>query len=230
MAKKILLVEDDNTIRDAVMAYLLREGYEVTPVGDGQVALDEFKAKDFDMAVLDIMLPNVSGQQICKVIRETSKIPVIMLTAKGEIEDKVMSFEIGADDYLVKPFSPRELIARINALFRRAEKKEEDEGTAQFGDMIIDYKGYKVFIGGEEIDLTLTEFSLLSLLSKNPGVAFSRAELVDNVLDYGFAGYERIIDTHMKNLRSKINDNPKDPKWIHTVHGVGYRFEDPSAK
>ncbi|MCF0232847.1 MAG: response regulator transcription factor, partial [Enterococcus sp.] len=104
------------------------------------------------------------------------------------------------------------------------------EASAQFGDMIIDYKGYKVFVGGEEIDLTLSEFSLLSVLSKNPGVAFSRAELVDKVLDYGFAGYERIIDTHMKNLRSKIGDDPKNPKWIHTVHGVGYRFEDPSAK
>ncbi|MCF0231240.1 MAG: response regulator transcription factor [Enterococcus sp.] len=164
MAKKILLVEDDSTIRDAVMAYLLREGYEVTPVGDGQKALDEFKENEFDMAVLDIMLPNVSGQQICKTIRETSKIPIIMLTAKREIEDKVMSYEIFADDYLVKPFSPRELIARINALFRRSEKKEKDEDTSQFGDMIIDYKGYKVFIGGEEINLTFTEFSMLSLL------------------------------------------------------------------
>ena len=230
MPKRILLVEDDQTIRDAVMAYLLREGFEVTPVGDGQVALDEFKAKDFDMAVLDIMLPNVSGQQICKVIRESSKIPIIMLTAKGEIEDKVMSFEIGADDYLVKPFSPRELIARINALFRRAEKEVEEEETAKFGDMTIDYKGYKVFINGKEVDLTLSEFSLLSVLSKNPGVAFSRSELVDKVLDYDFEGYDRIIDTHMKNLRSKIGDDPKNPKWIHTVHGVGYRFEDPSAK
>lgn len=226
-AKRILLVEDEKNIREAVAAYLDREGYWSVAAEDGQQALDEFAKRDFDLIILDLMLPKVSGERVCHVIRETSDVPVIMLTAKGEIEDRIMGFELGADDYLVKPFSPRELVARVKALLRRSQS---DQGSArelmEYGDLTIDLSGHKVLIKGEEIDLTASEFKLLTTLARYPGRAYSRMELVERVLGYDFEGYERTIDSHVKNLRAKLGDNPRDPKWFHTVHGVGYRFED----
>ena len=213
--RRILLVEDEKAIRDAVAAYLERENYWVTAVGDGQEALEEFQKHHFDLVVLDLMLPRVPGERVCRAIRDNSDVPIIMLTAKGEVEDRIIGLELGADDYLVKPFSPRELVARVRALLRRVHADSEPQREVlEFGDLTIDVSGHKVLVKGEEVDLT--------------GRVYSRMELVEKVLGYDFEGYERTIDSHVKNLRAKIGDNPRNPKWLHTVHGVGYRFEDPT--
>ena len=229
--KKILLVEDEKNIRDAVAAYLERENYWVTAVGDGQEALDEFDKRTFDLVILDLMLPRVSGERVCKVIRDHDDTPIIMLTAKGEVEDKIIGLELGADDYLVKPFSPRELVARVRALLRRAHSDSDMAREIQeFGDLVIDFSGHKVSVAGKDVDLTTSEFKLLTTLCRYPGRVYSRMELVEKVLGYDFEGYERTIDSHIKNLRAKLGDDPRNPTWLYTVHGVGYRFEDPSNK
>lgn len=229
--RRILLVEDEKNIRDAVTAYLEKENYWVTAVGDGKDALDEFGKHNFDLIILDLMLPKVPGERVCRVIRDTSDVPIIMLTAKGEVEDRIIGLELGADDYLVKPFSPRELVARVRALLRRVHSDSEPlREVLEFGELTIDVSGHKVLVNGEVIDLTASEFKLLTTLSRYPGRVYSRMELVEKVLGYDFEGYERTIDSHVKNLRAKIGDNPRHPKWLHTVHGVGYRFEDPNKK
>ena len=218
--RRILLVEDEKAIRDAVTAYLERENYWVTAVGDGQDALEEFQKHHFDLVILDLMLPRVPGERVCRVIRDTSDVPIIMLTAKGEVEDRIIG---------LKPFSPRELVARARALLRRVHADSEPQREVlEFGELTIDVSGHKVLVSGEEIDLTASEFKLLTTLSRYPGRVYSRMELVEKVLGYDFEGYERTIDSHVKNLRAKIGDNPRNPKWLHTVHGVGYRFEDPT--
>jgi DNA-binding response OmpR family regulator len=229
--KRILLVEDEKNIRDAVVAYLEREGYWVTAAGDGEVALQQFDKHRFDLVVLDLMLPKISGEAVCRDIRDTSDVPIIMLTAKGEIEDRISGLELGADDYLVKPFSPRELVARVRALLRRAHVGEEPQrDKLEFGDLEIDVAGHKAFLHGAELDLTASEFKLLLTMARYPGRVYSRMELVEKVLGYDFEGYERTIDSHVKNLRAKLDDDPKDPTYIYTVHGVGYRFEAPHAE
>ncbi|TLM98084.1 MAG: response regulator transcription factor [Actinobacteria bacterium] len=226
--KRILLVEDEKTIRDAVAAYLEREGYWVTTAADGEAALDQFGRHRYDLIVLDLMLPKVSGEQVCRTIRDGSDVPIIMLTAKGELEDRVAGLELGADDYLVKPFSPRELVARVRALLRRAHVAEEPlRDRLAYGDLEVDVAGHKAFLRGEELDLTASEFKLLTTLARFPGRVYSRMELVEKVLGYDFEGYERTIDSHVKNLRAKLDDDPRDPTFIYTVHGVGYRFEAP---
>ena len=202
--RRIMLVEDEKAIRDAVTAYLERENYWVTAIGDGQDALDEFAKHHFDLIILDLMLPRVPGERVCRTIRDNSDVPIIMLTAKGEVEDRIIGLELGADDYLIKPFSPRELVARVRALLRRVHADSEPQREAA------------------------SEFKLLTTLSRYAGRVYSRMELVEKVLGYDFEGYERTIDSHVKNLRAKIGDNPRAPKWLHTVHGVGYRFEDPT--
>jgi len=228
--RRILLVEDEKTIRDTVAAYLEREGYWVTPAEDGQAALDHFEKHRFDLVVLDLMLPKVPGEQVCKTIRDTSDVPIIMLTAKGELEDRVAGLELGADDYLVKPFSPRELVARVRALLRRAHVGAEPQrDRLEYGPLAIDVAGHKAFIDDKELDLTASEFKLLTTLSRYPGRVYSRMELVEKVLGYDFEGYERTIDSHVKNLRAKLDDDPRDPTFIYTVHGVGYRFESPKT-
>jgi len=228
--RRILLVEDEKTIRTTVGAYLEREGYWVTPAADGQVALDEFDKHRFDLIVLDLMLPKVSGEDVCRAIRDASDVPIIMLTAKGEEQDRIAGLELGADDYLVKPFSPRELVARVRALLRRAHVETEPQrDRLVFGDLVIDIAGHKAFLGGSELDLTASEFKLLTTLSRYPGRVYSRMELVEKVLGYDFEGYERTIDSHVKNLRAKLDDDPREPRFIYTVHGVGYRFEAPKT-
>lgn len=228
--RRILVVEDEKAIREAVSAYLEREGYWVTAVGDGRAALEQFAKHRFDLVVLDLMLPLVPGERVCRAIRDASDVPIIMLTAKGELEDRVAGLELGADDYLVKPFSPRELVARVRALLRRAHVSEEPQrDQLAFGPLLIDTAGHKAFVDGEEIDLTASEFKLLVTLARYPGRVYSRMELVEKVLGYDFEGYERTIDSHVKNLRAKLGDDPKNPSFIWTVHGVGYRFEPPRA-
>lgn len=227
-ARRILLVEDEKNIRDAVAAYLERAGYWVTPAADGQEAVDAFSLHQFDLVILDLMLPRLPGEKVCRIIRDTSDVPIIMLTAKGEVEDRIVGLELGADDYLIKPFSPRELVARVRALLRRAHiDSEPQREVLDFGGLTIDLNGHKVLVNDEEVDLTASEFKLLTTLSRYPGRAYSRMELVEKVLGYDFEGYERTIDSHVKNLRAKIGDDPRNPRWIYTVHGVGYRFEVP---
>lgn len=228
--RRILLVEDEKAIREAVSAYLEREGYWVTLAEDGQVALDQLAKHKFDLVVLDLMLPKVSGEQVCQVIRNSSDVPIIMLTAKGEVEDRIVGLELGADDYLVKPFSPRELVARVRALMRRARVETEPQrDRLDFGTLQIDVSAHKAFLDEKEIDLTASEFKLLTTLARYPGRVYSRMELVEKVLGYDFEGYERTIDSHVKNLRAKLDDDPRDPTFIFTVHGVGYRFEAPKS-
>lgn len=227
-ARRILLVEDEKNIRDAVAAYLERAGYWVTPAADGQEAVDAFSLHQFDLVILDLMLPRLPGEKVCRIIRDTSDVPIIMLTAKGEVEDRIVGLELGADDYLIKPFSPRELVARVRALLRRAHiGSEPQREVLDFGGLTIDLNGHKVLVNDEEVDLTASEFKLLTTLSRYPGRVYSRMELVEKVLGYDFEGYERTIDSHVKNLRAKIGDDPRNPRWIYTVHGVGYRFEVP---
>jgi DNA-binding response OmpR family regulator len=226
--RRILLVEDERAIREAVAAYLAKEGYSVTAVIDGQEALDEFANGGYNLIVLDLMLPRVSGEKVCQVVRSSSAIPIIMLTAKGEIEDRIAGFELGADDYLVKPFSPRELVARVKALFRRAQVAEKPRGEVlEFGSLLIDIPARHVMVDGRQLELTASEFKLLVTLSQHPGRVYTRGELVETVLGYDFEGYERTIDSHVKNLRSKLGDDSRDPRWLFTVHGVGYRFGTP---
>lgn len=227
-ARRILLVEDEKNIRDAVAAYLERAGYWVTPAADGQEAVDAFSLHQFDLVILDLMLPRLPGEKVCRIIRDTSDVSIIMLTAKGEVEDRIVGLELGADDYLIKPFSPRELVARVRALLRRAHiDSEPQREVLDFGGLTIDLNGHKVLVNDEEVDLTASEFKLLTTLSRYPGRVYSRMELVEKVLGYDFEGYERTIDSHVKNLRAKIGDDPRNPRWIYTVHGVGYRFEVP---
>ena len=229
--KKILLVEDEKAIREAVAAYFEREGYWVRSVGDGQAAVDEFEKHGFDLVVLDLMLPKLSGERVCRAIRDQSDVPIIMVTAKDQVEDRIIGLELGADDYLVKPFSPRELVARARALLRRVHADSEPQREVlEFGELTIDVSGHKVMVSGKEIDLTASEFKLLTTLSRYPGRVYSRMELVEKVLGYDFEGYERTIDSHVKNLRAKLGDDPRNPTWLYTVHGVGYRFDAPEPE
>lgn len=229
--KKILLVEDDSVIRQTVEAYLEKDGYWVTAAGDGQAALDAAEKKPFDLVILDLNLPKVSGEDVCRRLRDASDVPIIMLTAKGTEEERIAGLELGADDYLVKPFSPRELVARVHALLRRAHADNEPQRTrAVFGPLEIDLAAHRVTIGGHEVELTASEYKLLTVLSRYPGRVYSRMELVEKVLGYDFEGYDRAIDSHVKNLRAKLDDDPREPRFIHTVFGVGYRFEAPTGE
>ena len=226
--RRILLVEDESQTRSVVEAYLEREGYWVSSVGDGRAALEAFGAHRFDAVILDLNLPMVSGEDVCRRIRDVSDVPIIMLTAKGAEEERIAGLDLGADDYLVKPFSPRELVARVRALLRRAHTGSEPQrARLEYGPLEIDVAGHKVFLRDREIDLTASEYRLLTTLSRYPGRVYSRMELVEKVLGYDFEGYERAIDSHVKNLRAKLGDDPREPSFIHTVFGVGYRFEPP---
>lgn len=229
-ARRVLVVEDERQSREVVEAYLERDGLWVTAVGDGAKALEAFESGNYDVVVLDLNLPGLPGEEVCRRIRDSSDVPIIMLTAKGSEEERVAGLDLGADDYLVKPFSPRELAARVRALLRRARPESEPQRSkADFGPLEIDLGGHRVWLDGEELDLTASEYKLLATLSRFPGRVYSRMELVEKVLGYDFEGYERAIDSHVKNLRAKLGDDPREPRFIHTVFGVGYRFDAPDA-
>ncbi len=231
VSRRILVVEDEKVIRETVTAYLEKDGHWVTPVADGEKAIAAVRKRSFDLVVLDLMLPKVSGEDVCRAIRDVSDVPIIMLTAKGDEEDRVTGLAMGADDYLVKPFSPRELVARVRALLRRARVSEAPQRDSMvFGSLSIDVAGHKAAIDGVDVDLTATEFKLLITLARYPGKVYTRLELVEKVLGWDFDRYERAVDSHVKNLRSKLNDDPKNPSYIYTVHGVGYRFDPPQTE
>jgi len=222
--KNILVVDDEESIVNVVKAYLEREGYNIFTAYDGREALEVFYQERIDFVVLDLMMPDVSGEEVCKIIRQQSSVPILMLTAKAEESDKIYGLDIGADDYLVKPFSPKELVARVRAILRRVEKDrvKADILVLSSGDLTIDINKQEVKKQNKIVDLTATEYKLLSLMAQNIGKVYSREELVVKILGYDYEGYDRTIDTHIKNIRYKIED--KNNKYILTVYGVGYKF------
>lgn len=219
---RILVVEDEEKIAEIVRAYLEKDGFRVTVAETGQKAISVLK-DGFDLIILDLMLPDISGEDICQTIRMDSDLPIIMLTAKSEEEDRIKGLSIGADDYVVKPFSPRELVARVKALLRRTKGSKKTICFSK-GNFIIDSSRFEVKKDGSLVVLTPTEFKLLHCLAERPGQIFTRLQLVNVILGYDFEGYDRTIDAHIKNIRHKIEDNPRNPSYIKTVYGVGYKF------
>jgi DNA-binding response OmpR family regulator len=219
---RILVVEDEEKIAEIVRAYLEKEGFRVTVAETGQKAISVLK-DGFDLIILDLMLPDISGEDICQTIRMDSDLPIIMLTAKSEEEDRIKGLSIGADDYVVKPFSPRELVARVKALLRRTKGSKKTICFSR-GNFIIDSSRFEVKKDGSPVVLTPTEFKLLHCLAERPGQIFTRLQLINIILGYDFEGYDRTIDAHIKNIRHKIEDNPRNPSYIKTVYGVGYKF------
>ncbi|MEG0773014.1 response regulator transcription factor [Clostridium sp.] len=224
---KILVVDDEERIIEVVKAYLEKEDYEVITATNGKEALELFKEDTVHLVVLDLMIPKISGEQVCSKIREVSHVPIIMLTAKVEEEDKLEGLAIGADDYLTKPFSARELVGRVKALLRRAYREESplaEHLIFNDGDLEVDIRKMKVLKRGIEVILTPYEFKVLVSLLTNPGQVFSREQLVERAFGYDYEGFDRTIDTYIKNIRQRIEDNPKSPNYITTIYGVGYRF------
>ena len=222
---KILVVDDDKKIIDLVTAYLKREGYHVLAAYDGQQAIDLARHKQPDLVILDLALPQVDGMDVCRVLRAESNVPIIMLTARTTEDDKLAGLDLGADDYVTKPFSPRELVARVRTVLRRVGEKESGPPEVRFGDAVVDFVRHEVRMSGQVVSLTPTEFRLLEVLIKEPGKAFKRIELLEQVCGYEYEGLERTIDAHVKNLRKKIEPEPGRPRYVVTVPGVGYRFE-----
>jgi len=224
MAKnKILVVDDEEKLVRIVKAYLEREGYTVVAAYDGKAALALARTEAPDLVLLDLMLPQVSGWDVCRTLRAESNVPIIMLTARDEDTDKVVGLELGADDYITKPFNPRELVARVRAVLRRAESPPEKRRIA-FGDLTVDLDKHEVRHAGRLVELTPTEFELLRVLAEAPGRVYSRMQLLDKVQGYAYEGYERTIDSHIKNLRKKLEPDPDKPRYIVTVRGVGYKL------
>jgi len=225
--KKILVVDDEVKIVEVVKSYLENSGYSVTEAYNGKDALDKFEKVNPALVVLDLMLPDISGEEICKTIRKKSRVPIIMLTAKIEEEDILKGLNIGADDYITKPFSPRQLVARVKAVLRRASDTPVPlSNIMSFNDddLVIDTLKYEVKKNGNIVNLTPNEYKLLMTMVRYPDKTFTREELICMVLGEDFDGYDRTIDTHIKNIRQKIESDPKNPKYILTVHGIGYRF------
>jgi len=220
----ILVVDDERKIRDTVRSYLEREGYAVLVADTGQRALEALERARPDLVVLDLMLPDLSGEEVARSVRSHSDVPIIMLTAKASEEDRVNGLRLGADDYLVKPFSPRELVARVEAVLRRSAGSATPSTSFDGGGMVIDRDAREVRLGGEPVELTRSEFDLLHALASHAGRVFSRFELVTKVQGYDYEGYERTIDAHVKNLRKKLGEDPKHPRYVLTVTGVGYKF------
>lgn len=223
--KKILAVDDEVKILEIVKAYLEHEGYEVITAIDGKGAISRLSEEDFSLAVLDLMLPDITGEEICRLIRKKSDMPIIMLTAKVDESSIINGLNIGSDDYVTKPFSPKQLVARVNALIRRYESRFSTENILAYNEeLLIDLDNLEVKKGETILTLTATEFKILTLLAKNPKRVFSREDLISHVLGEDFEGFDRTIDSHIKNLRQKIEDNTRKPKYIITVHGFGYKF------
>lgn len=221
--KKILVVEDEERIVELVRAYLERAGYRVLAAYDGQAGLELFQRERPSLVVLDLMLPELDGLDVARRIRQESDVPLIMLTARTEEADRVAGLELGADDYITKPFSLRELVARVRAVLRRAEGFRIPQRLER-GELIIDLEARQVELVGRAVELTPTEFDLLATLARHPGRVFNRLQLLEALDHYPSTGFARTIDTHIKNLRKKLEPDPGRPHYIQTVHGVGYRF------
>jgi len=230
MNSRVLVVDDEAHIVELARLYLSREGYEVEGVGDGSQALVRFGQLKPDLVVLDIMLPGSDGLTICKEIRKTSQVPIIMLTARDEVTDKVVGLEVGADDYLTKPFHPQELVARAKALLRRAHNEPEQPKLIRAGKLEIDLERHEVRHGKNKVQLRPKEFDLLALLARHPGRVFQRSELLDLVWGYDFPGYTRTVDVHVQQVREKLAAAGVTDPSIQTVWGVGYRLELAAAE
>jgi DNA-binding response OmpR family regulator len=225
LSSKILVVDDENHILELARLYLTREGYEVEGLGDGAQAVIRFGQLKPDLVILDIMLPGSDGLTICKEIRKQSQVPIIMLTARDEVTDKVVGLEVGADDYLTKPFHPQELVARAKALLRRAKIEPDQPKLIRAGNLEVDLERHEVRFGKERVQLRPKEFDLLTLLARHPGRVFQRSELLDLVWGYDFPGYTRTVDVHVQQLREKLAAAKVTEPSIETVWGVGYRLE-----
>ena len=227
MNERILIIDDEPSVHDVVRAYLERDGFIVYGASDGEHGLDLALTKRPDFVVLDLMLPDISGEEICRRLRERSDVPILMLTAKSSEDQRVAGLQLGADDYLTKPFSPRELVARVKSVLRRSGHGQMPL-TAQLrfdgGRLEIDDVRHEVRVAGEPVDLTPSEYKLLLALAQYPGRAYSRFELINRVQGHDFEGYERTIDAHVKNLRRKIEPDPRQPHYVETVQGIGYRL------
>ncbi len=224
--KTVLVVEDEMKIARLVRDYLHQAGFAVLEAADGPAALSLAKAERPDMIVLDLGLPGMDGLDVTRQLRATSSVPIIMLTARSEETDRIVGLELGADDYVTKPFSPKELVARIRAVLRRADATLGGGEIVRAGPLEIDIPKRRVSVDGEQIDLTGSEFDLLLVLARQPGRIYTRAQLLDAVHGVSFESYERSIDAHIKNLRRKIEPDPKRPSLVITVYGVGYKFND----
>jgi DNA-binding response OmpR family regulator len=224
-AGRVLVVDDDHAVRDVVRRYLERSGYEVGLAGDGETALRLFAEREPDLVVLDLMLPGIGGLEVCRRVRERGQVPVVMLTALGEESDRVLGLELGADDYVVKPFSPRELVLRVGSVLRRSRTAPAAVSESLTdGDLRLDLGARRGTLDGDELALTGREFDLLAFLLRNPGRAFTRAELLEAVWGWSF-GDQSTVTVHMRRLREKIEPDPARPRRISTVWGVGYRYD-----
>jgi DNA-binding response OmpR family regulator len=226
---RILLVDDEQSVQKLLSYPLRKEGYEVVPALDGQEALERCRGQSFDLIVLDVMLPKLDGFDVCRQIRAQSSVPIIMLTAKAEEFDKVLGLELGADDYITKPFSMREFRSRVKAVLRRSDllrEEQRDEEPIEAGDLRIDFAKRTVDIRGESVRLTYVEFEILSILARNPGRVFSRTMLLDRLWGDSAFRDPRTIDVHIRHLREKVERDPKEPEFLFTVRGVGYHFRD----
>lgn len=225
MSKRILVVDDEVRLLNLVRGYLEPEGFQVITASNGRDALFAARESQPDLVILDLMMPEMDGWEFLRLFRKEQSTPVIMLTARVEETDKVAGLEMGADDYLTKPFSPRELVARVRAVLRRSGPAVEEPDLLRAGDLVLNRSAYSLSRAGKLIDLTRMEFDLLAVLMGNPGRAFSRLELLERTQGYAYDGYERTIDVHIKNLRKKIEADSANPRYILTVFGVGYRFQ-----
>jgi DNA-binding response OmpR family regulator len=220
----ILIVDDEPKIVQLARDYLERAGFDVASAADGTAALTVFRARRPDLIVLDLGLPGRDGLDVTRLVRKESNVPIIILTARGEESDKLVGLELGADDYIVKPFSPKELVARVRAVLRRAEGAGAARDSFHVGDLDIDVPRMRVTVAARPVELTATEFQLLAALARQPGRIFTRAQLLDAIHGVAFESYERAIDTHIKNLRRKIEPDPRRPRYVITVYGVGYKM------
>jgi DNA-binding response OmpR family regulator len=226
MSQKILVVDDELEIVKVVRAYLEQSGFRVITASDGPQALAVFRHEQPDLIVLDLNLPQLDGLDVCRTMRRESNVPIIMLTARVDETDRLIGLEIGADDYITKPFSPREVVARVRTVLRRSTSAPEQPSLITIGALSIDPLKHEVQLQNRSIDLTPSEFNILLIMASQPGRAFSRMELLDAAQGEAYEGYERSIDVHIKNLRQKLGDEPRDPTYVLTVYGVGYKFND----
>lgn len=233
MPRTILVVDDEPGIVQIARDYLERAGFRVITAGDGPAALRLARAEQPALLVLDLMLPGMDGLDVTRALRQdpaTRKLPIIMLTARVEESDRLIGLELGADDYITKPFSPRELVARVRAVLRRSEGMGAPTGLIRIGGLSIDLERRSVRRDGAPVELTATEFDLLAVLAREPGRPFTRSQLLDLVYDVSYSGYDRTVDAHIKNLRRKLEPEPGAPRYILTVYGVGYKFADPDLR
>ena len=226
----VLVVDDEPHIVEVVQDYLKQANYRVLTAQDGQTALTLARHERPDLVILDLMLPgSIDGLEVCRRMRQDrslADVPIIMLTARSEEMDRLIGLELGADDYVTKPFSPREVVARVKAVLRRARRDGLPSGIVQVGDLAVDLTNRSVTVGDELVSLTPTEFDLLAIMVRNPGRPYTRAQLMDLVYDVAYAGYDRAIDSHIKNLRRKIEPDPREPSYVLTVYGVGYKLAE----